>query len=347
MAYSTISKPSLHFNTKLYTGNGSTQSITGVGFQPDWVWLKKRNSTADHGLYDAVRGVTKQLYSNDTAAEATNANSLTAFGTDGFSIGTSSMINGNSDTFASWNWKANGAGSANTDGTINSTVSANTTAGFSIVKYTGTGSVATVGHGLGAAPKMMLIRILEDPNDWQVYHQSIGNTHKLNLNTTEGSSDQINRWNDTSPTSSVFTLGTHSSVNASGPTYIAYCFAEKKGYSKFGSYTGNDNADGTFVYTGFKPAWIIRKNIDGGVTESWFMEDNKRNTFNPANEWLAADQNSAEGANNFDTDFLSNGFKMRSNNHGTNKGSTNYIYMAFAEEPLVANVGASIPATAR
>ena len=139
MAYSTISKPSLHFNTKLYTGNGGTQSITGVGFQPDWVWLKKRNSTADHGLYDAVRGVTKQLYSNDTAAEATNANSLTAFGTDGFSIGTSSMINGNSDTFASWNWKAGGSASSNSNGSITSSVSASTDAGFSIVAFTGSG----------------------------------------------------------------------------------------------------------------------------------------------------------------------------------------------------------------
>jgi len=342
MAYSTISKPSLHFNTKLYTGNGSTQSITGVGFQPDWVWLKKRNSTADHGLYDAVRGVTKQLYSNDAAAEATNANSLTAFGTDGFSIGTSSMINGNSDTFASWNWKANGAGSANTDGTINSTVSANTTAGFSIVKYTGTGSVATVGHGLGAAPKMMLIRILEDPNDWQVYHQSIGNTHKLNLNTTEGSSDQINRWNDTSPTSSVFTLGTHSSVNASGPTYIAYCFAEKKGYSKFGSYTGNDNADGTFVYTGFKPAWVMTKYYSGSG-HGWHMQDNKRDGFNYNNHRLFANTSGAEETS-VRMDLLSNGFKYRDNDGNGN--GFNYIYMAFAESPFVNSAGA-VPNNAR
>jgi len=347
MAYSTISKPSLHFNTKLYTGTGSELAITGVGFQPDFVWTKSRSNTLNHNLYDAVRGVTKGLKSNTSDAEFTEAQSLKSFDSGGFTIGTDSHINTSSATFASWNWKANGAGSADTNGTINSTVSVNTTSGFSIVKWTGTGSAGTIGHGLGVKPAMIISKNRDEVQNWFCYHTSLGATKYIRLNITNASGTSSAIWNDTEPTTSLFSVGNDTAVNGSGDAMIAYCFAEKKGYSKFGSYTGNDNADGTFVYTGFKPAWIIRKNIDGGVTESWFMEDNKRNTFNPANEWLAADQNSAEGANNFDTDFLSNGFKMRSNNHGTNKGSTNYIYMAFAEEPLVANVGASIPATAR
>ena len=350
MAYSTISKPSLYFNTKLYTGTGSSNAITGVGFQPDWVWIKNRSANANHHAFDVVRGVTKDLSPNQNVAEATDTQKLTTFGTDGFTVGTNGNVNGNGNNIVSWNWKAGGSGSSNSDGSVTTSVSVNTTAGFSIVSYTGTGSVGTFGHGLGAKPNVMIQKKRSGSASWTVYHDKVdaNPSHKyLYLNSNAVPADYADHFNDTEPTSSVFTLGTDTSVNGSSATNIMYCFVEKKGYSKFGSYKGNDNADGTFVYTGFKPAWIIRKNIDGGVTESWFMEDNKRNTFNPANEWLAADASSAEGANNFDTDFLSNGFKMRTNNHGTNKGSTNYIYMAFAEEPLVANVGNSIPATAR
>jgi len=345
MAYTTINKSTDYFNTKLYTGNGGTQSITGVGHQPDWVWIKRRDSSGSHILTDAVRGTGKIIESNSSGAEFNEgSNGVSAFNSDGFSIGNLSSINTNSGTFASWNWKANGAGSSNSDGSVSATLSANATAGFSISTFTTSGSgTFTVGHGLGVAPKMIIYRPTGS-SSWQVGHNSIGWTNFLALNNT-GASASNTAFGNTAPTTSVWT-GNTANVGANAPC-VAYCFADVTGYSKFGSYTGNDNADGTFVYTGFKPAWIIRKNIDGGVTESWFMEDNKRNTFNPANEWLAADQNSAEGANNFDTDFLSNGFKMRSNNHGTNKGSTNYIYMAIAEEPLVANVGASIPATAR
>jgi hypothetical protein len=350
MAYSTISKPSLHFNTKLYTGNGSTQSITGVGFQPDWVWLKKRNSTADHGLYDAVRGVTKQLYSNDTAAEATNANSLTAFGTDGFSIGTSSMINGNSDTFASWNWKAGGSASSNSNGSITSSVSASTDAGFSIVAFTGNGtSGATVGHGLSFAPKVIILKDRDTGiNSWVVGHNSLGWTKYLYLNKTDAIGTTSGFWNDTAPTSSVFTLGNNDTVNGSGGLNIAYCFAEKKGYSKFGSYTGNGNADGTFIYTGFKPAFILSKKTNASGTQ-WTIWDNKRSSSGGGN---AIDKilhpNVANAVNTADdTDFLSNGFKLRATASGMNNNGDSYIYMAFAEEPLVANVGASIPATAR
>jgi hypothetical protein len=342
MAYTTINKSTDYFNTKLYTGNGSTQSITGVSFQPDFTWLKSRSNANVHALFDAVRGVTKRISSNDNSAEYTEAGALTAFDSDGFSLGNWTSTNGNGHTLASWNWKANGQGSANTDGSINTTyTSANTTAGFSIVKYTGTGSVATVGHGLGAAPKMMIIRILDDPNDWQVYHQSIGNTHKLNLNTTEGSSDQINRWNDTSPTSSVFTLGTHSSVNASGSTYIAYCFAEKVGYSKFGSYTGNGNADGPFVYTGFKPSFVIIKNSSNA--HNWTMIDDKRLGYNDKNYVLFPDLNNSEPTTS-ESDIVSNGFKVRASANGVNQSGNTMIYMAFGQSIVGSN---NVPCTAR
>nr|BAR15200.1 hypothetical protein [uncultured Mediterranean phage uvMED] len=344
MAYTTINKSTAHFNTKLYTGNGSTGNAqTGVGFQPDMTWLKNRNTTNDHELFDAVRGATKTIYPNRNDAEYTNASgSLTSFDSDGFTVGNGDGANKSGSGIVSWNWKANGQGSSNTDGSINTTyTSANTTAGFSIVKYTGTGSVATVGHGLGVAPKMMLIRILGDVNDWQVYHQSIGNTHKLNLNTTEGSSDQINRWNDTSPTSSVFTLGGHSSVNANGSTYIAYCFAEKTGYSKFGSYVGNGNADGSFIYTGFKPAWVMLKKTNN--TESWLIMDNKRQGYNPENEYLIADLNNAEGTPNH-IDLLSNGFKLTSTGGGFNGSGDTFIYMAFGQSLVGSN---NVPCTAR
>ena len=346
MAYASITKPSLHFNTKLYTGNGGTQSITGVGFQPDWVWLKKRNSTADHGLYDAVRGVTKQLYSNDTAVEATNANSLTAFGTDGFSIGTSSMINGNSDTFASWNWKANGAGSSNTAGDINSTVSVNTTAGFSIVSYTGSGSVATIGHGLGVAPELIIVKRLSGNTEaWPVDSRKAGGILYLNETGAKGSYGNSSPFPADSPTSTLFYVGSANNANASGAPFIAYCFTSIKGFSKTGTYAGNGNDDGPFIYTGFKPAFIIIKSHIG--TDNWIIYDSKRNGTNSQNARLYANTNSGEDLTAGQIDLYSNGFRPTSDYSSINYNNGNYIYMAFAEEPLVANVGQSIPATAR
>ena len=342
MAYTTIKKPSDYFNTLLRTGNyagSGTTAITGVGFAPGLMWEKKRNGTSIHALLDQVRGNSKQIRSEDTGAETTTSQ-YASIDSDGFTVNNSGDYGG-SDNLVSWHWKANGQGSSNTDGTINTTyTSANTTAGFSIVKYTGTGSVATVGHGLGVAPKMMLIRILGDVNDWQVYHQSLGNTHRLILNDASASSDQSNRWNDTSPTSSVFTLGTHSSVNASGATYIAYCFAEKQGYSKIGSFIGNGNADGSFIYTGFKPAFVIYKRYDSG-SYSWVLVDNKRNTFNAVDKYVHPDLSAAEGTVTL-MDFLSNGFKMRVNDTTSNQGSI--IYMAFGQSIVGSN---NVPATAR
>ena len=339
MAYINF-QPSDYFNTVLYTGNGSTQSITGVGFQPDWIWQKARNQTYDHRLFDAVRGTTKAIYSNTTGAEGTESG-VTAFDSDGFSLGSNAGSNGNTVTYASWNWKANGSGSANTDGSISSTVSANTTAGFSIAQWTGTGSNATIGHGLGATPKCFIMKKTSATSAWSVYHETVGNTKFMTLNATSDPTTSSTVFNNTSPTSSVFSVGTADNGNASGATYIGYFFAEKKGYSKFGSYTGSGNVDGTFVYTGFKPAVLIVKTYttNGG----WQIYDSKRNTSNPTSKFLVPSSNNAEASGSNDIDFLSNGFKPRTTlNPGTTDG---FIYMAFAEEPLVSSN--NVPATAR
>ena len=262
MAFSTIDKSTLYQNNVLYTGNASTNAITGVGFQPDWVWTKDRDATYDHMSWDAVRGATKRIKPNETAAENTQSDGLTAFGADGFTMGADNGNNASGDDFVSWNWKANGAGSANTVGDIDSTVSVNTTAGFSIVTYTGNGSAgATVGHGLGAVPKMILVKNLDATENWSVYHNSLGNTDFLRLNQNNATTASTTIWNDTTPTSSVFTVGSGASVNGSGNDLIAYCFTEISGYSRFGLYYGNgvSNSDGSFIYTGFKPSFIMVK----------------------------------------------------------------------------------------
>ena len=344
MAYTTINKSSEHFNTKLYTGNGSTQSITGVGFQPDWTWIKSRTTNGYHNVFDAVRGATKRIFTNDTQVEATTSTTLTSFDSDGFSLGSNGDVNGNSQSQVAWNWKANGAGSSNTDGSITSTVSANTTSGFSIVSYTGTGSVATVGHGLGAVPKMIFFKDRETSVDWGVYAEAIGNGNELYLSTTDSSGANSNAFNSTSPTSSVFTIGTSSRYNPSSKSVIAYCFAEKTGYSKFGSYIGNQNNDGTFVYLGFKPAFVmVKRSSDTG---NWQMFDNKRIGYNPLNYFLYPNLNNAEDTSNSQwLDLHSNGFKLRNTGTDTNRSGHTYIYMAFAEAPLVGSN--NVPCTAR
>ena len=346
MAYSDIDKPSEYFNTKLYTGNGSTQSITGVGFQPDWVWLKARDTTYNHQLFDSVRGATIRLFSDLTNAESTNASSLTSFDSDGFSIGNIVGINESPRPYVSWNWLAGGTASSNTDGSITSSVSANTTSGFSIVSYTGNGVAgATVGHGLGAVPKMLIIKRRNNIDNWPVYHSDLGGSNNsIFLELTNAKRDDLNMWNSTTPSSSLVTIGDRDEVNNDGSTYIAYCFAEKKGFSKFGSYTGNSNADGTFVYTGFKPSWVMVK--ASSSTGSWNMYDNKRETFNVMDSLLFAEGNYSETTSSVNLiDFTSNGFKCRGTGSGTNDSAITYIYMAFAENPLVTSTG--IPATAR
>jgi hypothetical protein len=341
MAYTTINKSTDYFNTKLYTGNGSTNAITGVNFQPDWTWLKRRDTADSHALYDAVRGVTKRLESNGTGAEGTKSAGLTTFGTDGFTLGNDTQANTSGGTYASWNWKANGAGSANTDGSINSTVSANTTSGFSIVSFTGTGSNATVGHGLGVAPKFIIVKCLSHASEWIVYYGDA--TDYLKFNEDNATADDSTRWNDTAPTNSVFSLGTQGDINTSGRTYIAYCFAEKKGYSKIGSYTGNGNNDGTFVYTGFKPAWVMVKRTDGSA--NWNMYDNKRIGYNPLNYFLYPNLSDAEDTSNPQwLDLHSNGFKLRNTSAIANTSGGSYIYMAFGQSLVGSN---NVPCTAR
>ena len=340
MAYTTIKKPSDYFNTKLYSGNGSTQNITGLDFQPDWVWIKERTSTSDNMLFDAVRGATNRVESNTTDSEALSPNQLTAFNSDGWTTGNSAGTNESGQTYASWNWLANGTGVANTDGSISSTVSANTTSGFSIATYTGNGtSGSTIGHGLTSVPSMIITKRTDSANGWGVYHQSLGTGKELYLN-YDNSEQSSNFW-ITTPTTSVFSVSSSDYVNLNNATYVAYCFADVQGYSKFGSYVGNGSTDGTFVYTGFKPAFIIQKNASTGST-NWQIFDNKRNDFNVVDDYLIANSSGAEGVST-SLDFVSNGFKIRQSAGYINTSGDTYIYMAFAEEPLVGDN----PATAR
>ena len=349
MAYTTINKSSLHMNTKLYTGNQTARSITGVGFQPDLVWIKPRdNGSWSHNLTDVVRGAGYGLFSDLNNAQYNYGTgtdgSVRTFDSDGFSIGTATQVNNNSSNIVAWSWKAGGGqGSSNTDGSINTTyTSVNTTAGFSISKYTGNSTTgATVGHGLGATPKMIIIKSLGTEN-WEVYHESLGNTKGIYLNGTDAAFTTSARWNNTSPTNSVWTMGNTSAVNGSGVDYIAYCFAEKTGYSKFGSYTGNGNADGTFVPLTFSPSFIMIKVTS--TTSNWGMFDNKRLGFNPKNEFVRANETAAESSDYDGIDFLSNGFKLRTTSTLVNAAQS-YIYMAFAEAPLVGSN--NVPCNAR
>ena len=471
MAYSSVTKPEDHFNTVLYTGDGSTSNaITGVGFQPDWVWIKRRNNANPHFLNDSVRGATKDLRSDGTDAETTNNQYgiLKSFDSDGFTVSVGSTngarANTSGGTFASWNWLAGGTapaitytvkvvsdsgnkyrfddfgtsavtldlqeggtytfdqsdssnsghplrfytasdktggeyttgvtttgtpgssgaqtvitvaasaptlyyqcsnhagmggqantnsthGSSNFSGSIQSTVSANTTAEFSIVKYTGagTGTTTTVGHGLGAVPDVYMVKSLDSVGGWHMYHHQVSaapETDYIDLNTTDAVADYT-FWGDTAPTSTVFTVKDGDDVNASGEEYIAYCFKSKKGYSRFGSYTGNGSTDGTFVYTGFKPAWVLVKNTTSG-SHSWLLFDNQRDPINTANQLLMPNQSSAESETSNEFDFLSNGFKLRSTGTDGNESGSTIIYLAFAENPFVANdSGTAIPTTAK
>ena len=334
-----INKPSDYFNTKLYTGTGSSTSITGVGFQPDLVYTTSRSNSYNNGMFDSVRGVNKLINTNTTSAEASISNGISSFDSDGFSF-SGDAYNTNAYTFASWNWLGANGTAANTDGSISSTVSASTTSGFSIVSYTGTGANATVGHGLGSAPSMIIIKNRSDATNWNVYTTVIDGSMDylyLNLNDAKGDSSA------SVPTSTLLNLTASNDVNGSSDNMIAYCFAEKKGFSKFGSYTGNGNADGTFVYTGFKPAFVMVKRTDS--TSNWLLYDNRREGYNQTNDYLNPDNSNAEvGGNNY-LDLLSNGFKTRVASQSINVSGASYIYMAFAENPLVGTN--NIPATAR
>ena len=356
MAYTTIDDPSAHFQTVTYSGNGSTQSITNVGnsdLQPDWLWFKNRNDTQVHQLFDTTRGIAKALRSNDTDAENTDDpnDRLTAINSDGFSLGDDGNPNNGSNTYVCWQWKANGGTtSSNDDGSYTSTVQANTTAGFSIVKYGDASSFsasspATVGHGLGAVPKWILIKNLDGARSWGVHHVSNGAGKIIYLDLTNAVASSTGFDNGTLPTSSVFTVNTLNVANGNNLEYIAYCFAEIQGYSKFSSYLGNANADGPFVYTGFKPAFVIIKNTADSA--DWTMWDTTRFPNNAQNVQLYPNLSNAEDSPSTSTvlDMLSNGFKIRGTNNKINGSSDTMIYMAFAEHPFVSSKG--VPVTAR
>jgi hypothetical protein len=344
MAFITF-QPNDYFNTKLFTGTGSSNAVTGVGFRPDWLWIKNRSTTSSHIVQDVVRGATKQVYPDLNNAEVTGSDGVSSFDSDGFTVGTGASFNGNGNNIVAWNWLAGGSqGSSNTDGSINTTyTSANTTSGFSISTYTGTGSNATIGHGLGVAPKVVLVKRTNTTGNWTMYHIGSGATKYLYLNQTAAEASASSIWNDTAPTSSVFSVGTDGEVNASGSTYVAYCFASVKGFSKFGVYYGDASADGPFIYTGFKPGLIILKRA-GNAGNNWNMIDSKRSPSNDVDKILFPSSTDAEVTTTV-ADINSTGFKIRLTSSGWNHNQDKFIYMAFAEEPLVSSN--NVPATAR
>tara|TARA_A100001011_G_scaffold380906_1_gene448793 strand:+ start:505 stop:1578 length:1074 start_codon:yes stop_codon:yes gene_type:complete len=355
MAYTTVNKSTDHFRTKLHAGTGSAQSITyneSTNMTPDFIWVKRRDATMAHRLIDSVRGNTKFLESNSSAAESTDAAVISGFATNGFSVGDDTSVNASGGKYISWNWKGGGASSSNSNGSITSTVSANTTSGFSIVKFTATGSAATIGHGLGVAPAMIWVKRTSSTADWQVYHKDLGATKYLELSQTQAVGTDSGRFNNTEPTSTVFSIGGEWN---NGSELIAYCFGEVQGFSRIKSYVGNGNSnnDGKFVYTGFKPAWVMIK--ASGLDQNWFMYDNKRTPkgvpeiyditgegMNVLNNYIYADSTGAEATGN-KIDFLSNGFKVRSTSAGLNQNAANYVILAFASQPLVGSN--NIPAT--
>ena len=329
MAYTTIDDPSAYFQTAIYTGNGgSSQAVTFDGnsdMQPDWLWLKVRSHGGNHFAYDSVRGATKALVPNDTDAEDTSYGYFSSFDSDGFTLGSSdNNVNGSGRTYVGWGWKKQ-AGV------------------FDIQTYTGNGSNRTISHNLGAVPTMMITKVRSTTNQWLVYHQGIGNTNTLKIDDTSASTEQTNLWNSTTPTSSVFSVGTHTGSNLDGGTFVIYLFGDKQGVSKMGSYIGNGNVDGTFIYTGFKPAWILTKKSSASG-DSWNLQDSTRSPTNPANKRLTPDTADVE-SDSPQYDLLSNGFKVLQTTGSTNTSGGTYIYMAFAENPFVTSTG--VPATAR
>jgi hypothetical protein len=342
---STITNGAAYMAATTYTGNGSTQTITNTvsstSFQPDLIWIKSRSNAFNNFLTNSVAGATQYLISNSTDAEA-NAGSvgITAFNSNGFSMGSGAALNTNAATYVGWQWKAGTTSASNTNGSITSTVSAGATQGFSVVTYTGTGANATVGHGLGVAPRMIIVKGRSTAGDpWAVYHASLANTQYLYLNTTAAVATGVNLWNSTTPTSSVFSVGASQDTNRSAGTLVAYCFAAVAGYSAFGSYTGNGSSDGPFVYTGFRPRFVMFK-LTSGAGGNWIMVDTSRDTYNLSTNKLGANVSDAENGANVGNstqntlDILSNGFKLRATQTDTNGNGNTYIYACFAENPF-------------
>jgi hypothetical protein len=330
-----IFKSNEHMQVVTYTGTGAAQTLY-CGFKPDLVWIKSRSATTDHKLTDSVRGVTKALISNTTGTETTDTNGVTAFTDTGFTIGSDSNYNTNGATYVAWCWKAGqGITSTNVNGSITSTVSVNASAGFSVVTYTGTDAAATVGHGLGVTPSMIVTfpRTTVTFGNHAVYHISLGNTKAVKLNLTSAPEIYSGWWNNTSPTSSVFSVGTFDEVNNISTTYVAYCWAPIAGFSAFGSYTGNGSADGPFVYMGFRPKFVMVRRTD--ADGNWVVMDTSREPYNSADRAvLFPNLTNAEGTGTSPNDILSNGFKPRNTGVATNASGGTFIYMAFAENPF-------------
>ena len=352
--YTTIDDPSAHFQATIYSGTGSTASVTNGGnsdLQPDLVWIKCRNVSRDHRLLDSSRGVQKELVSNNTAVEYTEATGLTAFQSDGFQHGGANGYGQTGENYVAWQWKANGGSRTTFSESGNNPgggYQANTTAGFAIVDFTGTGSAGTIAHGLGAVPEFMIVKNRGENvgHSWAVYHKDVGNTKFLALEAVSVPTTYDGAWNDTTPTSSVFTVKT-GATNADGGTRIAYIFTPIQGYSKFGSYIGNGNADGPFIYTGFKPKYFLLKNATataGSGGQHWQISDTGRHPENPLDLTILAETTGGDGSPWSIKDFMANGVKIRGSNYSMNQSGDRYIYIAFAEHPFVTSTG--IPATA-
>ena len=331
MAYSTISKSTLHFDTNLYTANGSGKTISGMGFSPSMIWTKNRvDANYIHAIVDQVRGGTKKFFPNGTADISTDTNAVTSFTSDGYVFGSSGSFNYSTNNYVNWCWKGAGSGSANTDGDINSTVSVNTTGGFSVVKYQGSGSAQTVGHGLGTTPEFIIVKRLSGTGyEPVVYH--VNKTTGLYLNSTGNTNDSSsnNIWfNGAAPTSSLFTTGTDGRIGSSGVDYIAYCFAPKVGYCKIGKYVGNGNTNGAFIYTGMAPTLVVYKNTS--QSDEWFVHDSKRPGHNPTDLMFWSADN-AEVTNLDRIELMSNGFKTTTTDKGANASGDTYIYIAFGQ----------------
>ena len=356
MAYTTIDNPELYFQTKLYTGTGSSNAITLDGsenMQPDWVWIKCRDDSHNHQVFDSVRGVHKRMRTDTTGAETESSESLKSFDSNGFTVGTQANVNASAsgdNSFVSWNWKAGTSfsndASATSVGTIDSSGSTNQTAGFSIVSWTGTGSAGTVAHNLGSVPEWYIIKNRSDANNWAVYHQKSNanpEQYALYLDGDSAATDDSGLANDTAPTSTVFSLTGSNYGNKNTYTYIGYFFNEVKGYSKFGSYEGNGNADGPFIYLGFRPAWCMFRNTTG---DKWSIYDAKRSTSNVVDDNIRANLSDAEvDQAGKEVDFLSNGIKIRTNSGEWNGNGNNIVFFAFAEAPFTNSSG--VPCNAR
>ena len=337
----TFLKPKKHFETLLYTGNDTTgRVITDLEFQPDFVWIKMKSHAGDnHHLYDSIRGAGKTIFSNTDGVEQTSdTDRLSAFNSNGFTLGNNYRVNGSGRTFAAWCWKGGGAAVTNNDGTITTSVSVNEEAGFSIVSYSGTGSAGTIGHGLGKVPKCIITKRRTGTEDWKVYHVDSDGGKFLKLNSTQAQTSNSDVYPNTAPTSSVYSLGNHASVNGSGDTYIAYCWADIPGYSKFSSYVGNGNSNGVYAHLGFKPAMMIIKRID--ATEDWWLHDYKRNPYNPVNDNLYPNGSEASAIETA-VDHYADGFKLRTSNQNWNANGSTYVYLAWADQPGITTYGSS------